>query len=69
MRVTDDFTNKVADYISQEYGNYIFVSLLDPKIADVVFGILSIHENAKIGVQETAVTLVSYIKDQQAIKK
>lgn len=69
MRATDEYTSKVADYITQEYGNDFFLHLLDPKIADVVFGILSIHETAGISVQDTAFTLVDYIKGQKPIKQ
>lgn len=65
MKTTHSYSDRVADYIENEYGIDILVKLMIPEYADAIFSIIHLHEINNINVQETAVNIVNFIRDNE----
>jgi hypothetical protein len=65
MKAAHSYSDRVADYIYYEYDLDILVKLMTPEYADVIFSILHLHEMNNISVQETAVNIVNFIRNDQ----
>lgn len=65
MKTNDNYSDKVIDYIIQEYNIEIIEKLIVPEYANTIRAILNLHKDNKIDIQTTAIHLVNFIKDQE----
>lgn len=65
MKSTDCYADRVVDYIHAEYGIDLVVKLMTPEYADPVYSILHLHEINNINIQETALSIVNFVRDNK----
>lgn len=69
MKATDSYSDKVSNYIKEEYGEKVLAILLHPDIADTAIMTLIVHEQAGVPVQDSAVMIAEYLKTHQIENK
>lgn len=62
MLKTDKYTDKVADYISHEYGVEKLTKLLKPEYKDRISALLTLNELNGKTVKQTADTLITFLE-------
>lgn len=65
MKSTDKFTDRVADYIAEEYGIDILAKLMIPEYADVIYAILDVHKSNNSDIQTTSIHIVNFVLDRK----
>lgn len=63
MRSTDYYSDRVVDYIYGEFGIDIISKLMIPEYADALYSIIHLHELNNIGIQDTAIHIIKFIKE------
>lgn len=69
MKSTDSYSDKVSNYIKEEYGEEVLAVLLHPDVADTAIMTLIVHEQAKVPIQDSAVMIAEYLKHEIKDKK
>lgn len=68
MNSTSSYSDKVIDYILAEFDSKMITQLMIPEYADAVGAILTINSINNINIQNTAMSLIGFIKNQQIDK-
>lgn len=63
MKSTDCYADRVVDYIYAEYGIELVLKLMNPGYSDPVYSILHLHETNNIGIQDTAISIVNFLRN------